>query len=62
MMPACTGLPPGELISSTTALAPSSSKAVRMAATTASALASAADGDFALDLDHRRVRQSSCRR
>jgi hypothetical protein len=27
MMPACTGLPPGELISSTTALAPSSSKA-----------------------------------
>ena len=41
MMPACTGLPPGELISSTTALEPSSSKALRMAATTNSALASA---------------------
>jgi len=41
MMPACTGLPPGELISSTTACEPSSSKALRMAATTNSALASA---------------------
>src|SRR5215207_8479751 len=41
MMPACTGLPPGELIRSTTPLAPSSSKAVFMAATTNSALASA---------------------
>src|SRR5258708_14608895 len=41
MMPACTGLPPGELISSTTAREPESSKALRMAATTNSALASA---------------------
>src|SRR6478735_1485437 len=41
MMPACTGLPPGELISSTMPLAPSSSKAVFIAATTNSALASA---------------------
>ncbi|MNT50444.1 hypothetical protein D3C72_1873640 [compost metagenome] len=41
IMPACTGLPPGELISSTTALAPSSSNAVRSAAITYSALASA---------------------
>jgi hypothetical protein len=40
MMPACTGLPPGELISSTTPLAPSSSKAAFIAATTNSALAS----------------------
>ena len=41
MMPACTGLPPGELISITTAREPESSKALRMAATTNSALASA---------------------
>ena len=41
MMPACTGLPPGELISSTTACAPSSSNAERNEATTYSALASA---------------------
>lgn len=41
MMPACTGLPPGELMSSTTACEPESSKALRMAATTNSALASA---------------------
>ena len=40
-MPACTGLPPGELISNTTALAPASSKAARSAAFTNSALASA---------------------
>jgi hypothetical protein len=39
MMPACTGLPPGELMRSTTACAPSSSKA-RSAATMSSALAS----------------------
>ena len=41
MIPACTGLPPGELISSTRACEPSSSSALRMAATTNSALASA---------------------
>ena len=41
MMPACTGLPPGELMSSTSACEPSSSSALRMAATTNSALASA---------------------
>ena len=40
MMPACTGLPPGELISKTTAWAPSSSNALRMAETMTSALAS----------------------
>src|SRR3990167_780361 len=41
MIPACTGLPPGELMSSTKACEPSSSSALRMAATTNSALASA---------------------
>ena len=40
-MPACTGLPPGELMSSTTAFAPSSSKAAFRAALINSALASA---------------------
>ena len=40
MMPACTGLPPGELISSTNAREPLSSSAARMAAMMLSALAS----------------------
>ena len=40
MMPACTGLPPGELMSNTTAKAPVSSNALRMEDTTNSALAS----------------------
>ena len=40
-MPACTGLPPGELINSTTAFEPSSSNAARSAALMNSALASA---------------------
>ena len=35
MMPACTGLPPGELINNTTACEPSSSKAERKEVTTA---------------------------
>ena len=39
-MPACTGLPPGELMRITTACAPSSSKAFFSAATRFSALAS----------------------
>ncbi len=39
-MPACTGLPPGELMRSTTACAPVSSKALVSAATRFSALAS----------------------
>ena len=39
-MPACTGLPPGELISNTTACEPTSSKALRKAALISSALAS----------------------
>ncbi|MNT97781.1 hypothetical protein D3C72_2401780 [compost metagenome] len=43
MMPACTGLPPGEPISKTTACAPLSSKAERSDAITFSALASASD-------------------
>jgi hypothetical protein len=43
MMPACTGLPPGELISRTTAWEPESSNAVRIDATTDSALASLSD-------------------
>ena len=41
MMPACTGLPPGELMRSTTACAPASSNALFSAATRFSALASA---------------------
>src|SRR6218665_1395411 len=41
MMPACTGLPPGELISSTRAGEPPVSRALRIAATTNSALAPA---------------------
>jgi len=40
MRPACTGLPPGELISSTSAREPLSSSAERMAAMMFSALAS----------------------
>jgi len=40
MSPACTGLPPGELISKTSAREPPSSRAERMAAMTFSALAS----------------------
>ncbi len=40
-MPACTGLPPGELMRSTMALAPSSSNAVLMPGSRFSALASA---------------------
>ena len=39
-MPLCTGLPPGELMRSTTACAPASSKALRSAETSSSALAS----------------------
>jgi hypothetical protein len=39
-MPLCTGLPPGELMRSTTACAPLSSKADLMAETSTSALAS----------------------
>ena len=42
-MPACTGLPPGESISSTTAWVPSSSKALRIEEITCSALASVSD-------------------
>ena len=41
MMPACTGLPPGELICNTMACEPSSSNAARKALTVHSALASA---------------------
>jgi hypothetical protein len=57
MMPACTGLPPGELISSTTPCAPTSSKRCAWPLPPLRRWQSPVRVDFSLDLDHRRVRQ-----